>query len=169
MNAISTRARRLVDANLGRCPKCMRISFLASLAAWALLVAVNLIDDQSAFTAVATISALAFTVLWIAHLVAYATRAAMGSDKPNDRSVEPTAVLSRRQIIPIFARALGAVALSTALPATAFAQSRLNKCLTCCAEHLQKCGGAGACHVNYENCVANCNSSGTTPSNWSCW
>lgn len=52
--------------------------------------------------------------------------------------------------------------------------SRVHQCLGCCGTRESDClknepGAEGRCHVNYENCVANCNTEGATPSNWNCW
>lgn len=57
------------------------------------------------------------------------------------------------------------------------AQSRVNKCLVCCAERNKEClrrepPGAifrDACSTLYSNCLSNCNSSGETPADWNCW
>ena len=49
------------------------------------------------------------------------------------------------------------------------ADDRLHRCLVCCDQRLNACGGSGNCIVPYQNCVANCNSSGETPADWRCW
>lgn len=52
------------------------------------------------------------------------------------------------------------------------AQSRLSKCLVCCAERQNACykeRGRGACDGLHNNCVAHCNSEGSTPADWLCW
>ena len=54
------------------------------------------------------------------------------------------------------------------------ATNKLHACLTCCAKKQNNCDAkdsAQKCHAEYDNCIATCNSDGTTPSDWgaSCW
>ena len=143
MYAILMKARGALDATFGRCPRCMRQSFLAALGAWALVVAVWLIIGGNAITDASAIAALGVTALWIAHLVAYAGRSVVALMRLRDRG---TRMMSRREIIHTFARALGAIALTTALPvATTFAQNRCDcsKCSSsqsCCPTANWYCG-----------------------------
>ncbi len=55
------------------------------------------------------------------------------------------------------------------VPYIRLAADQMQQCLTCCAARLRSCGNAGNCNTLYQNCVANCNSHGETPSDWRCW
>jgi hypothetical protein len=120
MSTIVEKSLAVLESNLGRCPRCMQTSFYVALDAWVLMLAVLLTIHDATTRRVATTAAIAFTGLWVAHLVAYAARAATTSDKADDLSAEATTVWSRRQIASMFVRTLGAAAAGTALPATVF-------------------------------------------------
>lgn len=54
------------------------------------------------------------------------------------------------------------------------ATNKIHACLNCCAKKQNTCDAtvnAQECSTEYDNCVATCNSDGTTPSDWgaSCW
>jgi hypothetical protein len=124
----------ITDA-LGRCPKCMRTSFLAAISSSVFAIAITVMANYPSVVAMSWIAAVALVGLWIAHLVAYSVRAtAFRIAIPEGQGAT---FLSRREIFPTFFRALGAMALTTALPAaTAFAQSRCD-CSKCRSD--QKC------------------------------
>src|ERR1700687_3904635 len=134
MYAILTKVRAALDASFGRCPKCMRQSFLAALCAWTSVVALQLFVGESTLTATAIVVALGLAALWVAHLVAYATRAVATPKVRRDRTAIQASLMSRRETIPAFARALGAIALATALPATTvFADAKCD-CSRCSSD-----------------------------------
>ena len=110
---------------LGRCPKCMRQSFLAAFGASMLAAVAWVVIGGNAVTIAGVIAALGLTALWLAHLVAYAVRSVATSDGPRNCGSTPVEMMSRRDMIPTLARVFGAMALATALPASAaFAQNR---------------------------------------------
>lgn len=141
MNLILAKTHAALDANLGRCPKCMRQSFLAAFIAWTLAIAVWVIIGNDAITDTTLIIAICLTALWTAHLIAYAVRSAANSERLQGTGFE---MKSRREIIPTFARALGAMALATVFPREgAFAQN----CCDC-----SKCGSGQVCCKTANGC-----------------
>jgi hypothetical protein len=53
-------------------------------------------------------------------------------------------------------------------------QTRIQNCVTCCASKEQACFNINTdrrlCDVEFQNCVATCNSEGSSPSSWDdCW
>ena len=165
----------MVYANLGRCPKCMRQSFIFMLGAWAAaLVAASVTDSPAPVIAAATLASGA-TVLWLAHITAFALGAAGSANNSENKALERRilaglASQQRRQFIASFAKVFVLGAAATALPVgSAFAQSHLSDCLTCCASKLRACGSDGKCNTLYQNCVSSCNSRGETPADWNCW
>jgi hypothetical protein len=125
-----------LDANLGRCPRCMRQAFLATLGAWFLAGALGPFAARD-ITGLAMGLAVSLTLLWLAHLGAYALRAARVT---NDRPVE-----SRRRFAANLLKAAGAMAAITALSGTALADGccDCSKCRTdqvCCKTANGCCG-----------------------------
>ena len=157
----------MLNAKIGRCAMCMRKSFFAALATWLVAGFLMVVLGNKVTTDMALGLAVALTVLWFVHLTAYAVRAA--SSKSPLRVTSSSSAWSRRDFLPTFGKVFAGVALATALPGLALAQDRLRDCLTCCAKYQNSCGNGGDCNVNYQNCVANCNSQGETPSTWRCW
>jgi hypothetical protein len=116
-------------ANLGHCHICTRKAFLAAVTAWGLLGVVSAVAPQPIWLPIISISAGALTLLWIAHILAFARKFSLGIDRKSEAFRE-----ERRAVFPIFARAAAsAVALSVA-PRLAFAQAGqcgpnpLNRC-----------------------------------------
>lgn len=165
MAGLMRRTHAIFDSYIGRCPNCMRKSLLSAVVAWAAFdysLALNI----APLWQLLALLAVSLTGLWLAHLTTFAARRAICEKKS-------AAVVhggqSRRQVFSTFARTFGTLALVTALPGAASAQDRTNNCLTCCAKFLSDCGQSGACNVNYQNCVSNCNAQGSLPVQWQCW
>jgi hypothetical protein len=150
---------------VGRCPKCMRQSFLAMAAAWiALLLALStksLLNSVALIDSTA-IGAILFTLLWSIHVFTYAARkkSRLSSEIPID-AVD----FSRRRLFKTTAYSFGAAAISVAV-ATAFpklARADVYQCgnTTCdqgticctnnyngnsyCCEAGTSCDGSGTC------------------------
>lgn len=134
------KAWRTAIQNLGRCPKCMRQSFLVALAAWAAAIIARVMDGSGALSIGIALGAGALSLLWVAHLLAYAARSVAPLPAGDSSGAE---TLSRRDIIPKFARAVGVMALVTATPASVWAQS----CCDCskCASGQNCCNTAHGC------------------------
>jgi hypothetical protein len=141
MNRFIAKLASQLDAKLGRCPRCMRQSFLAALAAWAVAGIAWAIFGSNIVAAAAIIVALGLNALWIAHLIAHATRSVAASGAQRS---ERAAAMSRREIIPAFARALGAMALVTAWPAGAAFAANCCDCSQCRSDQVC-CNTANGC------------------------
>jgi hypothetical protein len=178
ISPLLTTLRSLKDiflANLGRCPKCMKQSFIFMLGAWVLAFVIELTTNSPTLLIASKIVAVGSAGLWLLHLTAFSLRAVRNTSTSTGNALRVNAVTdlslqSRRQFALSFAKSLIIAATATALPIrNAFAESRMSKCLTCCDTKLSVCGNTGACNILYQNCVANCNSQGETPSGWRCW
>src|SRR2546429_3340046 len=114
--------------NLGMCPGCMRISFLAMILSWLLVLGAMALDTY--VTVVVGIASIALTFLWLAHI---STRAI--------RSLPPKRVESdaRRVALRAFGQAIvGAAALSVGLfSASVTARAA---CGQACSRSNDKCG-----------------------------
>lgn len=127
-------------SKLGRCQFCIRTALLVALAAWACAGAAFLWLVPLALPLAAVAAAL--TMLWLAHLLAFAWRAATHreagtADQPN---------LARRDFFPVFIRAAAFIAASSAVPALAAGQ---------CPPGFYPCGNSGLCCKNGRGCVGN--------------
>ena len=69
----------------------------------------------------------------------------------------------------LWCAALGAS--SAPEPARFLAQSRLEKCVRCCADYQKTCDVRTDphCEEKHTKCVAHCNRQGNMPSDWNCW
>ena len=161
--------------HLGRCSRCMRQSCVFMLGSWGLTIALMGASTSSLVLHLVEAISVAATVLWLAHLVAFAARTVKGElssereatvrNASDDPSIPP-----RRRFLFEFAKNFLLVAAATALPASAaLAQTKTQSCLTCCASLLSNCGSSERCNTLYQNCVASCNSGGETPADWRCW
>ena len=164
-----------LNANLGRCPRCMRQSFVFMLGTWGLVLVITMVTISPLVLTLATVFAVGATGLWLSHLTAFALRAirsastsggkVMGRNVVNNLSLQP-----RRHFILAFSKSFLLAATAAALPIeVVFAQSQMQQCLTCCAARLSACGNTGNCNTLYQNCVSSCNSQGASPSDWKCW
>lgn len=64
----------ILDRNIGRCPRCMKIAFICALGAWLLYLSARLAWPQHDHLALAAIVPIAFTGLWLAHATTYGLR-----------------------------------------------------------------------------------------------
>ena len=118
-NAVFRSIALLADAKLGRCSRCIRKSFIVAFSAWVAWLLVSHLPglrDIPNLLAFSTAAPAGLTVLWVAHLVASAKRSASRLE-PNARSTPaPGNQLSRRDVFPVFAKSLAAVAFWSAIP-----------------------------------------------------
>jgi hypothetical protein len=155
-----------LDAHLGRCPRCMRQSFIFMLGAWGLVLVLLFATYSSTPTVTSAIVATSLTILWLSHLTAFALRAARngtpamrgmaGANSPSDSLVQP-----RRRFILAFTKGAAFAALATAFPfGTVFAQ-------TCpCAAPLKCCYSTDAKYYDCAPSDAMCCGDPTNP--WHC-
>ncbi len=114
---------------LGRCPKCMKTSFLAAAAAWAVALALASMPTVPSIGAAIWAVPAVLTLLWIGHLASFAGRATRGAfrraeDEERIRGASASAMIRwpRRRFLLTFAKMLVIAAAATALPFRAMAQ-----------------------------------------------
>jgi hypothetical protein len=147
-----------VDRTLGRCPRCMRKSFLAALAAWAMVFVADAMRVPSAAGMALTLVSLGLSALWLAHVAAFAGRAtAAAMSKGSSGATMPTSspLRSRREVAIEFARTTAFVALATAL-STKVALACVQPPKSCSANSdctcSQCCGDLAGIHVCQPSC-----------------
>jgi hypothetical protein len=116
----------LLDHAIGRCPRCMRKAFLATIAAWPIFFVITAFSGASWMWAPMLVAAVGLTALWLAHIGAFALRTTMAArhatlDLSASKSAQTvvTAASSRRQFVAEFARTAAVAAVATALSARA--------------------------------------------------
>lgn len=134
--------------NLGVCPLCMRISFLAMILSWLLVLgAMTLTSD---LTAVVGMVSIALTFFWLAHISTRAIRSLP------TKQVEFEA---RRVALRTFGRGLvGAAAVSVALlptskTASAHDDTILSGCGQACSKSNDNCSSGCICWWELGKCV----------------
>jgi hypothetical protein len=114
MATINKRIVSMIYSELGDCMVCIRTAFQCAAFSW-LIAALLLLFGWSTLSVLAAIAALGLTVLWAAHLLVHASKTAVEKNV----SLEPKSGHSRRAVLPIFLRTLGAAAVLSANPALA--------------------------------------------------
>lgn len=186
----------LISSRLGRCSRCMRLSLMSAMLGWCGFGTAHYFWPATHSDAGILLWPASATALWLLHIGAYAVRRSNSvgngvllSERPAEGRVGvehsdvshrhgvsgcPPTRLNRRALLQALAKS-GTIALLASLPALSpvTAQTRVDKCLDCCAGRLKDCydseGRTKRCDTLYQNCVANCRSRGETPSNWNCW
>lgn len=139
MKSYLTDAIGWAAANLGRCPHCMRKALLFMLAAVAAALALPMLDGPPALVAACRAVALASLCLWLAHVAAFALRAAT-----SDADGQQIPSAARRRSLLAFGRGLLLAAAATALPMNSDAWAAIpcgdhcnrlkrDDCFTCCS------------------------------------
>lgn len=162
---------RTIFNNIGRCPKCMRQSFVFMLGAFSLAIVIELTVRSPALLIASRIVAVSSVGLWLSHLAAFSLRAtrnaksatpnAIGKNSETDLELQP-----RRQFLLTFARSFALVAAATALPVrSASAQAGCN-----CPDITPKCcynsnGQTYVCAPADANC---CGDPDPNVAPWSC-
>ncbi len=130
--------RRKFFQSLGSCQRCVRKAALAAISFWCLALLMELAATPGASYCTAVIFAAGvFTLLWAAHLLAFAVREAKRAPAINDNSL-----LMRRTTVRIALNAFISMAAITALPV--FADNA-------CGDGKFKCG-VNCCDANTEQC-----------------
>ena len=129
-------------ANLGSCSCCIHSAFRAAVIAWVLASSGLAIRIASPVLACIVGIACAFTVLWSVHLLAHALKVSIAVRKQQWTS-DRQAGISRRNMMPIFARAVVSAAVVASIPTFAVGQ---------CNE-----AAAARCQAVAADCRAHCN------------
>jgi Protein of unknown function (DUF3624). len=138
-NVIFSRASN----DLGRCPTCMRKSFVLAVASYAVSGTISFLSASSILLIFSALVSGLSTALWVAHLFAYSAR--------KHSNALSTTGAKRRTAILGFSKTLVGVALATAVP-TAWAGS----CSVTCSNGTtasNNCTGS-------QTCTCRCNANG---------
>ena len=133
-----------VSSKLGYCAKCVRKAFVIAAAFWVLAIAALFCGTTAALATTLTF-AIALTALWLAHIVAYSKR----SSAPERTN------LARRAFWGGFAKTLAAVALASAMPRTALADSACGGFSGECNRCQRKVSPSSRCE-DCHSCGADC-------------
>jgi len=134
-------------SGLGTCGRCMRISFAFAVGSVAVFVMAYTMMGRSGVTTGLGVAALGFSLLWLAHLVAFAWRSSIFQPTAPGR-VEPA---ERRQFVAKFAKTLAFAAVATALPNhRARAQNCIGPGQACVLNGTPCCGGY-SCRGRFPN------------------
>ena len=146
--------------SLGSCPRCIRSAFRAAFIAWVLMGLGQVIPFLAPLQTLSIIATFALTALWMGHLLAYALKVSIAPPRPQ-MTIDQGA-MSRRDMMPIFVRALATAAIATSLPTLAFAQcdqaaatrcqAAASNCRANCARSFHREEAIHACH---QECYAN--------------
>jgi len=127
--------------NLGVCPLCMRMSFLAMASSWLLFFGAKTLNADA--TAVIATVSVAFTILWLAHIGARALR----SLPPKELDFD-----ARRGALRALGRAIvGAAAVSVAL--ISVTQTARAECGSACSRSNTSCSSGCTCWWELGKCV----------------
>lgn len=119
----------LADAKLGRCVFCMRKSFTAALIAWAAILGMvqfPVLRDNSRLVSVSLAVALTSTLLWLAHLVAAATRSTRSTRTALSKEALSGEQLSRRNSLLLLAKSFAVAAFWSAVPRAVLGSNMVN-------------------------------------------
>ena len=146
--------------SLGSCPRCIRSAFQAAFIAWVLTGLGQVVPFLPQLQTLSRIAAFALTALWMQHLLAYALKVSIAAPRPQMTTSQ--GAMSRRDMLPIFARALATTAFATSLPTLALAQcdqaeatrcqAAASNCRANCARSFHREEAIHACH---QECNAN--------------
>ena len=148
-------------SSLGGCPFCIRGAFRAAFISWVLAGVGQAIPIASQFLTLSKTAACTLTALWLAHLLAHALKVSIAG-RPEEKASGRQESISRRNTIPIFARALATVAVATSIPTVVLAQcseEAAARCQAAASKCRAKCDRAfhreEADHACHQECYAN--------------
>ena len=150
--------------SLGSCPRCIRSAFRAAFIALVLMGLGKVIPFLAPLQTLSIIATFALTALWMGHLLAYALKVSIAPPPP--QMTINQGAMSRRDMMPIFVRALATAAIATSLPTLALAQcdqaaatrcqAAASNCRANCARSFHREEAIRACHQecysNYSTC-----------------
>jgi len=148
----------LAWSKLGTCSHCMRVAFRSSVALSLLCLASYYLTDVRLVSLLLASAAIGTAALWLTHLFAFASRSLhayrLRYDDESGGVRTQSAVLSRRDLMPVFAKSFAFAALATGvlLPITARAQEKVPLCVKqdCLKKPLRQCWDCCICQFN--NC-----------------
>lgn len=157
IRALVQYASAQASAKLGRCSYCMGMSLTGALVGWAALAAVVLNWPQFPFLNVLAVVPVAFTALWVLHLVTYAGRVVAAERHTQQEAPHAIgSVMTRRRMATVFAASVGFAAVASALvPLSALADNG-NGCGGKVCGNAKTGAITGTCCKNFI-CVLPCN------------
>lgn len=162
MSILSSLLASVKLTKLGSCSRCTRQAFRFSALSWVLTLFCAYYSPSLVFQSIFALS-VCLTLLWIAHLVAYSTRAISAKVAGNaniDGKTRMVISSSRRDFLPLFARVLAGAALASAITSPAFADSAcggFNGECKPCARRNSANTDCEWCHSCGSNCPQNNN------------
>ncbi len=144
MRILFLRAKSFSSAGLGRCPRCMRQSFIVALIAVSLALIITEAVRAPAFILLAWIIAGGLAILWLAHMSASALRGAnFALTRESSQAEDNLRWAARRKFIVTFARVFLITATISAIPGYS---ARAQGCL--CSEQDCNCDPGYFCVMN---------------------
>ena len=156
-------------SKMGRCRFCMRAAFVSAVSTSILAFGILAVWPGAVMGYGLAGVAAALLVLWLAHITAYAARTARCKVKTVTVLDNSLATHTRRDLLPLFAKAFAFMVLATALPALsrpAFAdgcpaetpyECGTNWC--CAAAAIWYCGGYSGNVAQWQNLGSFCTNS----------
>ena len=183
MSRKTSRLFEVVNHNIGRCPRCMKIAFLCASTSWLAYLIIQFFWPQEIATRLVIALPIGLTALWMLHFTTYTARvlAALRSEyiagAPSRARAKGESDASRRDLLWVFGNALtlGFFA-SVWLPSTALAAGRAcgtgrhcpDSAPNCCSRSQGKCcngnwacSNTGTCHTSHSDARAKCGQTGT--------
>ena len=149
---------------LGRCVFCMRSAFLSAVVVWLGAAAAAFLAENMAAIIIA-LPAAALSMLWFAHLTAYAIQVTRHARADAEELPDP----ARRAFFPAFAKTFALAALATSLPGAALAMSQcqrncydsssscINDCQKCCSGSVESAMSCSqGCTSQLHTCLSSC-------------
>jgi hypothetical protein len=115
LKPLNTVLNALIWGNLGSCSLCIRKAFLTACGAWSLSLFCYILWQTAFFYSV--VVAVVLSALWLAHIAAFAGKIKFVASKGTSNRSS----LSRRELVPLFARGLAIGAIISAAPRQALA------------------------------------------------
>lgn len=153
LRKILNRISQLVSAKLGRCARCMRLSLQGALVGWVAVAGAYQVNPVGWIWSVPFVLAVPFTILWLGHIAAFATREVRRGRstqvQPQNQGVPMTIsdrglrTANRRQALAIFVTGtvMGVLAsLSVPRAASAMCNGRCGS--GTCECNTGRCGGS---------------------------
>ena len=126
MSTLFQKLYRALDENIGRCPRCMRMCFVAAVGTAGVAVVINILTADAAIARLVWLPALACAALWTLHLGVFAARTVGAAAVRQPGVVSNLAatqiapqILPRRRFFSVFGKAFIFGAIATALGSSA--------------------------------------------------